>query len=109
MKRAGMKSEESGVTSSLSRVHYALRKKCPSVPPAPEVFPDMADIDIPPDILVRCPLRDFDLARAQRCDGCEHFAGLSEALGSGSFQTRFLVRCKWPQDRQLFRLAPAEA
>jgi hypothetical protein len=65
-----------------------------------------ADIPIPADILVRCPVQRFDLRRARECEGCKHFAGLTEALArpDASFPERFQVRCAVPTDRALFRL-----
>lgn len=64
-------------------------------------------IEVPQNILVRCPLRQFAQRRARHCDGCKHFAGLTEALGNGNlpFHKRFLVRCGWPIDRELSALA----
>lgn len=62
-------------------------------------------VEIPAEVLVRCPLVNFDLRRARGCDGCEHMRGLTELADRGTFHARFQVRCAWPQDRQLFRLA----
>ncbi len=65
------------------------------------------DIEIPQNVVVRCPLKSFDLAHATGCDGCEHFAGLSELLASPTvrFQRRYAVRCRYPIDRELAALA----
>ena len=63
----------------------------------------MNEIEIPSEVHVRCPLRSFHLICAQRCAGCAHFHGLTEALANESipFESRFRVRCAFPIDREL--------
>lgn len=69
---------------------------------------EQKEIDIPREIHVRCPLRKFHLIAAQRCDGCEHFRGLAEALANPAlaFESRFRVRCAHPIERELCHVEP---
>lgn len=70
------------------------------------------DIEIPDAVVVRCPLKRFDLARAIRCEGCTHFAGLTELMTREAstapipFHRAYAVRCAFPIDRELQSLAP---
>lgn len=65
------------------------------------------EVEIPARVLVRCPMRSFDQRFASHCEGCEHFAGLTDLFpGSAyAFQRRYAVRCRWPVDRELSSLA----
>jgi hypothetical protein len=66
------------------------------------------EVQIPSNVLVRCPLAAFDLTRAYRCEGCQHFQGLVEYQppgGQGAFHKRYGVRCAYPVDRELQALA----
>lgn len=63
-------------------------------------------VEIPHQVVVRCPLERFDLRRAGQCAGCEHFAGLTQMFGregglGAPFHKAFAVRCRYPQDREL--------
>lgn len=64
-------------------------------------------VEIPNTTFVRCPLVRWKLRQARRCNGCEHFAGLSEQMSTEGpialpFETRFGVRCGFPVDRELY-------
>jgi len=67
---------------------------------------EQREVDIPAGVLVRCPLVKFDLRAVRKCEGCEHFAGLGEQIGGRmvSFTQQFVVRCRFPYDRNLFQL-----
>lgn len=64
-------------------------------------------VEVPADVLVRCPLLKFDLRAAGECDECPHFGGLTEMIAGGSqpFHRRFAVNCRHGIDRELYRLA----
>jgi hypothetical protein len=62
-------------------------------------------IDIPNDVLVRCPLVHFAQRRAASCAQCAHFAGLTEQLnGPHPFARLYALRCAHPVDRELSHL-----
>ncbi|XAI95664.1 hypothetical protein [Microcystis phage Mae-JY22] len=69
------------------------------------------EIEIPDQVVVRCPLRRFELRRALRCETCAHFAGLTEVLQRShgdkavAFHDAYRVRCTFPIDRELQTLA----
>lgn len=68
------------------------------------------EIEIPDPVVVRCPLKRFELRRAIRCEGCPHFAGLTELLAASAaqpipFHKAYAVRCAYPVDRELQALA----
>lgn len=65
------------------------------------------EIEIPPNVLVRCPLKQFDQRRAKGCEGCEHFGGLTEMVQAPNvrFHHRFAIQCRHPIDRELAALA----
>jgi hypothetical protein len=75
------------------------------------------DIEIPRDIFVRCPLIQFKLRQARKCDGCEHFRGITllihddngvpipeQAKAPGAFRRMFAVGCAYPMDRELYQV-----
>lgn len=69
-------------------------------------MPTGDNVDIPANILVRCPLVKFAMARATKCNTCTHFCGLSEQMarpGLPFFRT-YAVRCNYPVDRELAAL-----
>lgn len=54
-------------------------------------------IDIPPEVLVHCPLVEYRLRPvARHCPDCPHFRGLADRLPGSSqrFGVRYLVRCQ---------------
>lgn len=65
------------------------------------------EIEIPDQVVVRCPLKRFELRRAFRCESCPHFAGLTEVLkheqadAAVKFHDAYRVRCTFPIDREL--------
>ena len=66
------------------------------------------EVDIPEHIFVRCALRQFKLCQARRCEGCEHFRGLTERMRREGqplpFESQFAVRCAYPVDRELYNV-----
>lgn len=63
-------------------------------------------IDIPDTVRVRCPLVSGKLRSIPDCMACEHHAGFNEQLFNPklSIAQRFVVRCAFPTDRQLFEM-----
>lgn len=65
-------------------------------------------VQIPPNALVACPEKAFNLARVEGCPACQHFAGLTDRFPGGphEFKVRFLVQCKArPTQREIKELA----
>ena len=68
---------------------------------------EVRDVAIPHDVVVRCPLADFDLTPALACDGCQYLHGLAELYPEDTtipFHRKFAVQCKYPTDRELQRV-----
>jgi hypothetical protein len=64
------------------------------------------EVAIPSHVFVRCPLSVWKLRQAKRCEGCEHFCGLSQRLSRDGmpFEAEFQVRCAFPVDRELYHV-----
>lgn len=57
-------------------------------------------LTVPANVHVACPLVPGKLRRLEKCQGCEHFAGLADRFeGSTShpFAVRYLLRCRYPR------------
>lgn len=66
-------------------------------------------IEVPDNVLIRCPKVEFKLARVEGCSACQEFSGLADRFpGSDApFARRFLVLCRnEPTKRELQELAP---
>lgn len=63
------------------------------------------EITIPTDIMVACPVRQFKLRQAAKCEGCQHFRGLADRFPNSDlpFDQRFLVECGGTVHRRLTR------
>ncbi|MEW6314629.1 MAG: hypothetical protein AB1513_11420 [Pseudomonadota bacterium] len=72
---------------------------------------NMNEVEIPVEMHVRCPLRQFHLIAARRCDGCERFAGLAEVYANAQapFEKRYVVQCAHPTLRELCHVERDEA
>ncbi len=74
----------------------------PETPPAAAAGADM--LEIPPNVLVGCPLTHPRLARVENCPACPHFVGLADRFGDGSphpFAVRYMLTCKHPRNLPL--------
>ena len=64
-------------------------------------------IDVPDNVLIRCPKVHFGLARVAKCADCPSFAGLLDRFPNSqiSFAKRYLVQCTVePVKRELMEL-----
>lgn len=63
-------------------------------------------VDVPDTVRVKCPLVRGKLRSIPKCVGCEHHAGFHEQLFNPklSVAQRFVVRCTFATDRQLFEV-----
>lgn len=60
-------------------------------------------VEIPANVLIRCPLRKQAFVSARKCEGCEHFAGLGELYDRPEmpFIERFVIQCAFPTVREM--------
>lgn len=66
-------------------------------------------IEVPENVLIRCPKVQFNLARVSACAACPSFAGLLERFPNSDFNfaKRYLVQCVGePVKRELMELTP---
>lgn len=64
-------------------------------------------VNVPHGVLVECPLVKKRLRPVERCQGCEHFAGLLDQFPGGDhldFSKRHMVACRFPFGRALFEV-----
>ncbi len=75
----------------------------PETPPA--AAPGAEDmLEIPPNVLVGCPLTHPRLARVEGCVQCPYFVGFGDRFkegGSHPFAVRYLLTCKHPRNLPL--------
>lgn len=71
--------------------------------PASEQPTQLVEIEIPREILVACPLRQFKSRSAAKCEGCEYFKGLVDRFPGSEFpfDQRYMVTCCGPVHRRL--------
>lgn len=65
------------------------------------------NIEVPANVLIRCPKVQFNLARVTQCADCTSFAGLLDRFPNSdyNFAKRYLVQCNAePIKRELFEL-----
>lgn len=65
-------------------------------------------VDVPDNVLIRCPKVEFKLARVAKCSECPEFTGLADRFpGSNApFAQRYLVLCRAePTKRELQEMA----
>lgn len=55
-----------------------------------------AEIDIPANALIACPLLNFQLRSPRDCPTCQHCIGLSDRFpgSTKTFAERFLIMCR---------------
>lgn len=69
-------------------------------------------IEVPNNVLIRCPKKQFNLARTSNCTACEHFRGLLDRFPNSdyNFAKRYQVQCVGePTKRELFELSDLAA
>lgn len=66
----------------------------------------IGEVTVPEGVFVQCPLREFKLRAAVKCEGCEYFHGLADRFPGGEqkFEDRYMVRCGGPVSRRLARI-----
>lgn len=66
------------------------------------------EVKIPETVLVACPIKEFKLRAAARCETCGDFKGLKDRLDGAvsdiGFASRYHVICVHPMSRQLHDL-----
>lgn len=66
-------------------------------------------IEIPPNVLVGCPMANGRLVRLEKCTACPNWRGLGDRFGDGSahpFAVRYLLQCAHPRNLGLVELEP---
>jgi hypothetical protein len=65
-----------------------------------------AEIGIPNNALVRCPMARSDFVRVNKCEACEHCCGLTHAYINPElpFARQYMLRCAYPIDREIAQL-----
>ncbi len=77
--------------------------------PALETLHEVSTVTMPPEVLVKCPLVEFDMRPAFKCARCEFMAGITDQYEGSKmpFHRRYVLRCVHPQHpakRELYRL-----
>lgn len=71
----------------------------------------MEEIDIPNNVLIRCPKTQFNLVRVSGCASCDSFKGVVDRFPGSqkTFTLRYMVQCSAePIKRELFELVESK-
>ena len=74
---------------------------------------DRKKVEVPHNAVLKCPMHGGHLRAVEHCESCEHCRGLAPNImqvhrrpgaPAQPFSAQYLLRCAYPQDRQIFEV-----